>query len=133
MAQDTGGAIAGPARADFFWGFGDAAGQRAMLDMAPLGDAAFLEPGIERIEIREARYRLPQPAAGILDVLLDLPLLPTGSGITELGFEQVMACHGREPGVDLSCLATADPINRSLHVIEDPALRHTAEHPEGLG
>jgi membrane-bound lytic murein transglycosylase A len=29
MAQDTGGAIAGPARADFFWGFGDAAGQIA--------------------------------------------------------------------------------------------------------
>jgi membrane-bound lytic murein transglycosylase A len=29
LAQDTGGAIAGPARADFFWGFGDAAGQQA--------------------------------------------------------------------------------------------------------
>lgn len=29
VAQDTGGAIAGPARADFFWGFGDAAGQQA--------------------------------------------------------------------------------------------------------
>lgn len=29
MAQDTGGAIAGPARADFFWGFGEAAGQIA--------------------------------------------------------------------------------------------------------
>lgn len=29
MAQDTGGAIVGPARADFFWGFGDAAGQQA--------------------------------------------------------------------------------------------------------
>lgn len=29
MAQDTGGAIAGAARADFFWGFGDAAGREA--------------------------------------------------------------------------------------------------------
>ena len=29
MAQDTGGAIRGPVRADFFWGFGDAAGQEA--------------------------------------------------------------------------------------------------------
>lgn len=29
MAQDTGGAIAGPARADFFWGFGEAAGEVA--------------------------------------------------------------------------------------------------------
>jgi membrane-bound lytic murein transglycosylase A len=29
MAQDTGGAINGGVRADFFWGFGDAAGQQA--------------------------------------------------------------------------------------------------------
>jgi len=29
MAQDTGGAIRGPLRADFFWGFGDEAGGRA--------------------------------------------------------------------------------------------------------
>lgn len=29
LAQDTGGAIRGPVRADFFWGFGDQAGQLA--------------------------------------------------------------------------------------------------------
>jgi membrane-bound lytic murein transglycosylase A len=29
MAQDTGGAIRGPVRADFFWGFGDEAGEEA--------------------------------------------------------------------------------------------------------
>jgi membrane-bound lytic murein transglycosylase A len=29
MAQDTGGAIRGPIRADFFWGFGDEPGQQA--------------------------------------------------------------------------------------------------------
>jgi membrane-bound lytic murein transglycosylase A len=29
MAQDTGGAIRGPIRADFFWGFGDDAGRQA--------------------------------------------------------------------------------------------------------
>jgi membrane-bound lytic murein transglycosylase A len=29
MAQDTGGAIRGPLRYDFFWGFGAAAGERA--------------------------------------------------------------------------------------------------------
>ena len=29
MAQDTGGAIRGPIRADFFWGFGAEAGQSA--------------------------------------------------------------------------------------------------------
>jgi membrane-bound lytic murein transglycosylase A len=29
MAQDTGGAIAGGVRVDFYWGFGDAAGSLA--------------------------------------------------------------------------------------------------------
>ena len=29
VAQDTGGAINGGVRADFFWGFGDAAGAQA--------------------------------------------------------------------------------------------------------
>jgi membrane-bound lytic murein transglycosylase A len=29
IAQDTGGAIRGPIRADFFWGFGDDAGREA--------------------------------------------------------------------------------------------------------
>jgi membrane-bound lytic murein transglycosylase A len=29
LAQDTGGAIRGPVRADFFWGYGEAAGREA--------------------------------------------------------------------------------------------------------
>lgn len=29
MAQDTGGAIRGPVRADYFWGFGNEAGEQA--------------------------------------------------------------------------------------------------------
>jgi membrane-bound lytic murein transglycosylase A len=29
MAQDTGGAIRGAVRADYFWGFGDVAGENA--------------------------------------------------------------------------------------------------------
>lgn len=55
MAQDTGGAIAGPARADFFWGFGDAAGREAgrmkqngnMWVLLPKGfDASTLPPTV---------------------------------------------------------------------------------------
>ena len=34
---------------------GDRAGQDAMLDLAPLFDAALLEPGVERVQVREAR------------------------------------------------------------------------------
>ena len=55
----------------------DGAGQHTVLDLLPLFDAALLEPAIERVQIREAGQRLPQPAPRVLDVLLDLPLLPT--------------------------------------------------------
>ncbi len=36
MAQDTGGAIKGPVRADFFWGVGDTAGAQAGRMKQPL-------------------------------------------------------------------------------------------------
>lgn len=36
MAQDTGGAIKGPVRADFFWGLGDTAGAQAGRMKQPL-------------------------------------------------------------------------------------------------
>ncbi len=45
---------------------------------------------------------------GVLDVLLDQPLLPAGGWIAELGLEQEVADHGREARVDLALLAAAD-------------------------
>ena len=66
---------------------GHGAGQSAMLDLTPLRYALFLEPGIERIDIREARQPRPQSAARILHVLLDLSLLPPRGWVTELGLE----------------------------------------------
>ena len=112
---------------------GDGTGQTTMLDLAPLLDATLLKPGVQGIDIGEAGQRLPQPTPRILDVLLDLSLLPAGSRVAELWLEQVMAGHGREPGVDLPRLASANPIDCGLHVVEDPALRHAAQHPERLG
>ena len=53
---------------------GDGPGQNTMLDLAPLHDALRLEPGIERIDIREGRHYLPQSPPCILNVLLDLAL-----------------------------------------------------------
>ena len=42
----------------------------------------------------EAGHGLPKPMTGILDVLLDLPLLPTRRRIAEIGLEQEVADHG---------------------------------------
>jgi hypothetical protein len=44
-----------------------------------------------------------------------------------------MAGHRCKPGVDLPRLARADPVDRSPHVVKDPALGNTAQHPERLG
>jgi hypothetical protein len=44
-----------------------------------------------------------------------------------------MARHRGEARIDLPRFARTDPIDRGLHVIEDPALGHTAQHPERLG
>ncbi|MFQ8597857.1 3D domain-containing protein [Parasutterella sp.] len=41
VAQDTGGAIKGPIRFDFFWGFGDEAGKNAGRQKAKLAPGSF--------------------------------------------------------------------------------------------
>ena len=70
--------------------------------------------------------------AGVLDVLLDLPLLPPGSRIAELGFEQKVADHRCEPRVDLAVLAATDLVDRGAHVVVDASPRHAAQHAEGV-
>lgn len=54
VAQDTGGAIRGPARTDFFWGWGPAAGERAgrMRDEA---EVFLLLPRLEPVTTAEAQ------------------------------------------------------------------------------
>ena len=44
-----------------------------------------------------------------------------------------MAGHRCKPGVDLPDLAGTNPVDCGLHVVEDPALRNAAQHPERLG
>ncbi|SJM32661.1 TnpA8 (fragment) [Mesorhizobium delmotii] len=71
--------------------------------------------------------------AGILDILLDLPLLPARGRIAELGLEEIVAGHSLEAGIDLTILATADPIDRRAHVVIDPAPGNASQNPEGVG
>ena len=70
--------------------------------------------------------------ARILDVLLDLPFLPAGGRVAELGLEQEVADHGREAGVDLTLLAATDLVDRGSHVVVDAAPRHASQHAEGV-
>jgi len=43
-----------------------------------------------------------------------------------------MAGHCSEPGIDLPRLPRPDLVDSGPHVVEDAALRHTAQHPECL-
>ncbi|MNL26522.1 hypothetical protein D3C87_1480510 [compost metagenome] len=75
---------------------------------------------------------MPQPRSGILNVLLDLALLPARSGIAELGRKDVVVRHRKETDIDLSLLAAAHAIDRCLHVIVDATTRHAAERTEAV-
>src|SRR5450432_556965 len=108
-------------------GVGYRARLRAVQGLRPQFTATGLQPVVQRRQRGEARRRLPEPMAGILDVLLDLPLLPSGGRIAELRLEQEMADHGSEPCVDLAVLAAADLVDGSAHIVVDAASGNAAQ------
>jgi hypothetical protein len=78
------------------------------------------------------RHGLPEPMASVLDVLLDLPLLPPGGRIAELRLKQEVADHRREAHVDLALLAPADLVDGRSHIVANAPPRHAAQHAEGM-
>ena len=75
---------------------GNSARQVAVRDLCPLRDALLFQPCVKRSNIGKFGQPLPQPATGILDVLLDLTLFPTRCRIAELRLEQIVARHCRK-------------------------------------
>src|ERR1700722_12917078 len=98
-------------------GVGNRARMRGVRRLSPQLPAARLQPVVQRRQRGKGGRRLPEPMAGVLDVLLDLPLLPAGSWIAELRLEQEVADHGCEPCVDLAVLAAPDLVDRGAHVM----------------
>jgi hypothetical protein len=88
--------------------------QRAMRRAPPQLDAALLEPSVQCRQVGEVRHQLQDQVTRILHVLLDLSFLPPRGRIAELGLEDIVAGHRQEPGVDLTRLAGADPVDRGL-------------------
>ena len=122
-----------------------------MLNFCPLRDALLLKPDVEGIKIRETSAGgiewLPQTAARILNVFLNLSLLPARGRIAEVCLEQVVTGQRGKSGVDLPRFAATDLVDRRLRspvrlspgssacgcTVEDPTLRHAAQNPKGLG
>ncbi len=89
VAQDTGGAIRGPARTDFFWGWGPEAGERAgrMRDEAEVFlllprqvEVAAAEPAQPVTTASPAAAPLPGNPAPVIEAAAPLPVAPMVMG-----------------------------------------------------
>ena len=94
--------------------------------------ATLFQPVVQVTKRGKAGNGLPEPVASILDVLLDLPLLPARCWIAKLGLEQVVAGHCLEADVDIPLLAATDLVYGGPHIVIDAAPWNATEHAEGM-
>ncbi len=81
---------------------------------------------------RESPASVAINVVGIPNILLDLPLLPAGRRITELGRKHVVVRHRLEADIDLTLFAAADAIDCGAHVVINSTRRHAAKDPEAV-
>src|SRR5690606_5896601 len=111
---------------------GDGAAHLAVWGLCPEGLASKLKPVVQGLKGWKARNRLKEPMTCILNVLLDLALLPAGRGIAKFGLEEVVAGHRHEADGDVALLATAHLVDCRAHVVVDATARNAAKHAEGM-
>ena len=73
--------------------------------------ATLLKPLVQFCQIGEDLHDLPQAAARIPNVLLDLPFLPASCRIAELNLKDVVAGHGLEAGIDIALFASSHAVH----------------------
>jgi membrane-bound lytic murein transglycosylase A len=104
IAQDTGSAIVGPARADLYFGAGEDAG-RVAGRIRNLGKFTMLVP--RELDPVEAGTHLPLPP--------DKPPLPTVTQRTDKGKKKTKLEANPEPGDEPSPEQGSEPSNGSSH------------------
>jgi membrane-bound lytic murein transglycosylase A len=121
IAQDTGSAIVGPARADIYWGAGDQAGQFAGHVHHP-GNFAMLVP--RELDPVEAGAQMPLPpkrplAAGkpANHAIIEIAQRPAAAP-QPWSLRECRTCNTAKPGLD----GRAKPLNASRALLQLPKL-----------
>ncbi len=119
IAQDTGSAIVGPARADIYWGAGDQAGQFAGHVHHP-GNFAMLVP--RELDPVEAGAQMPlppkrPPAAPAKPANIEIAHRPAAAA-QRWSLRECRTCNAAEPGLD----GRARPWNTSRASLQQPKL-----------
>ena len=103
-----------------------------MLRLGPKHLAALFQPVIQRAQIRKGRHQLPHAMPRVAHILLDLPFLPSCGRVTELGIEDIMTGHRREPRIHIALLTKSNFVDGGLHIVIDAAARDAFEDAEGM-
>ena len=102
----------------------------SMGNLAPEFLTTTFKPIVQGFKGWKTGRDLPEPMAGVSDVLFNLTLLPSRRRIAKIRVEQIMTGHRRKARVNLPLLAGADTIDGGAHIVVNPASRHAAQNPE---
>src|SRR5690606_13453237 len=111
---------------------GDGAAHFSMRGLLPKLLASKLQPDVQGFQRWKARQGLPQPMASVLDVFLDLSLLPASRRIAELRFVEIVTGHGHETDIDVPLLAASNLVDGRAHVVVDAAPGNATEDMESM-
>src|SRR5258706_16124740 len=95
-----------------------------MLGSPGVGYALIFQPRIQLGETLPPRLGPEHLVAQIADLVLDLPLLPSGGGRAGHRLDQVMRAHLQKAAIISTRLADEDRFDRRLHVVVDAAPAH---------
>ena len=100
-----------------------------MRDLGLQRDRALFKPVVQCRKIGKAGHRLPNQ---VMDVLLDLSLLPACGRIAERRLEHVMVRHRQKARIDMPFLSASDRVNCGLHIGSNRSSRDNAEDPNPM-
>ena len=95
-----------------------------------VGDAFIEQPGVQLVIVFEPQPRREEAFTDQPDLVLDLPLLPTGRRRAGDRIDQVMAAHLLESAIVETILTDEDRLHRGLHVVIDAASAGALEQSE---